>query len=80
MGEAGVKDGEVISRTLKYLHNTRKEGMWNARWGINYVYAVGAVFPGLARIGYDLRQPWIANITKRLTEVQQEDGGFGENQ
>ncbi len=54
--------------------------MWKARWGINYVYAIGAVFPGLARIGYDLRQPWIANITKRLTEVQQEDGGFGESQ
>ncbi len=36
------------------------------------------MFPGLGRIGYNLRQPWIANITKRLTEVQQEDGGFGE--
>jgi squalene-hopene/tetraprenyl-beta-curcumene cyclase len=54
--------------------------MWIARWGINYVYAVGSVFPGLARVGYDLKEPWIVNITRRLTEVQQEDGGFGENQ
>jgi hypothetical protein len=30
--------------------------MWSARWGINYIYAVGAVFPGLARIGYNLNQ------------------------
>lgn len=51
-----------------------------ARWGINYVYAVGAVYPGLAKVGYDLSQPWIVNITRRLTEVQQQDGGFGESQ
>ena len=30
--------------------------MWSARWGINYVYAVGAVYPGLARVGYSLDQ------------------------
>jgi squalene cyclase len=53
--------------------------MWSARWGINYVYAVGAVFPGLAKVGYDLREPWILNITKRLMAVQQADGGFGED-
>lgn len=40
--------------------------MWSGRWGINYVYAVGAVYPGLARIGYDLDTPWVVNITKRL--------------
>jgi squalene-hopene/tetraprenyl-beta-curcumene cyclase len=54
--------------------------MWSARWGINYVYAVGAVFPGLARLGYDMQQPWIANVTRRLMETQQRDGGFGEDQ
>jgi hypothetical protein len=51
--------------------------MWSARWGINYVYAVGAVYPGLARVGYSLDQEWISNITNRLLEVQQADGGFG---
>ena len=45
--------------------------MWSARWGINYVYAVGAVFPGLRRIGYDMDRQWIRNMTKRLQEVQQ---------
>ena len=53
--------------------------MWSARWGINYVYAVGAVFPGLARIGYDMKHSWVFNVTKRLQEVQQSDGGFGED-
>jgi squalene cyclase len=54
--------------------------MWSARWGINYVYAVAAVFPGLARVGYDMNQEWIANITRRVISVQQSDGGFGEDQ
>ena len=40
--------------------------MWSARWGINYVYAVGAVLPGLARIGYNLNQGWVLNVTRRL--------------
>lgn len=53
--------------------------MWSARWGINYVYAVGAVFPGLSKIGYSLDQPWLLKIATRLMEVQQKDGGFGED-
>lgn len=53
--------------------------MWSARWGINYVYAVGAVYPGLAKLGYDMHEEWIMNITKRLITVQQSDGGFGED-
>ena len=51
--------------------------MWSARWGINYVYAVGAVFPGLARIGYNMNREWIINVTKTLQSIQQSDGGFG---
>lgn len=78
MGECGIIDEGVITSSVKYLHNARKDGMWSARWGINYVYAVGAVLPGLARVGYKLNQNWILNITKRLQEVQQADGGFGE--
>ena len=43
-----------MTRSIDYLIDSRKDGMWSARWGINYVYAVGAVFPGLRRIGYDM--------------------------
>lgn len=78
MGECGVIDEELIAKAVKYLFTTKKDGMWSARWGINYVYAVGAVLPGLARVGYSLDQDWILQVVKRLTEVQQADGGFGE--
>ena len=53
--------------------------MWSARWGINYVYAVGAVYPGLSKLGYNMKEGWIMNITKKLMSVQQNDGGFGED-
>lgn len=79
MGESEIFDSEVIVKTIEYLVNTRKDGMWSARWGINYVYAVGAVYPGLAKVGFNMSEPWILNVTKRLIEVQQADGGFGED-
>jgi squalene-hopene/tetraprenyl-beta-curcumene cyclase len=53
--------------------------MWSARWGINYVYAVGSVYPGLAKIGFNMSEEWILNVTRRLVETQQPDGGFGED-
>lgn len=53
--------------------------MWSARWGINYVYAVGAVFPGLARVGYNLNQTWLLDVIRRMQSLQQKDGGFGED-
>ncbi len=77
MAACNVIDNEVVAKSVKYLFDTRKDGMWSARWGINYVYAVGSVFPGLSKVGYSLDQDWILNITKRLLEVQQSDGGFG---
>ncbi len=71
MAACNVIDNEVVAKSVKYLFDTRKDGMWSARWGINYVYAVGSVFPGLSKVGYSLDQDWILNITKRLLEVQQ---------
>lgn len=61
------------------MYETRLDGMWSARWGINYIYAVGAVFPGLAKIGYNLNQTWLLNVIERVKRLQQQDGGFGED-
>ena len=79
MGENGIYDIEVINRAVEFLYSTRKDGMWSARWGINYVYAVGAVFPGLARVGYNLNQTWLLDTIRRMQSLQQADGGFGED-
>jgi squalene-hopene/tetraprenyl-beta-curcumene cyclase len=39
---------------------------------------MGAVIPGLARIGYNLSEPWIHNSIQWLLSKQNDDGGFGE--
>jgi squalene cyclase len=79
MGQNGIYDVEVINKAVKFLYETRLDGMWSARWGINYIYAVGAVFPGLARIGYNLNQTWLLNVVEKVKRLQQKDGGFGED-
>lgn len=79
MGDSQLIDYDVIRDSAKFLYNTRKDGMWSARWGINYVYAVGAALPGLARVGYNVKSEWVRKIIERLQEVQQADGGFGED-
>lgn len=45
---------------IRYLKSTQNEwGSWEARWGINHIYAVGSVIPGLARIHYDMNEAWV---------------------
>jgi squalene-hopene/tetraprenyl-beta-curcumene cyclase len=39
---------------------------------------MGAVIPGLARMGYDLKENWIERSIDWLLKKQNTDGGFGE--
>jgi len=67
LGETGLPEEKgVILKVLEYLYKSRKDGWWSGRWGINYVYAAGAVYPGLTKIGFNMNQEWILNITKKL--------------
>lgn len=44
-------------RSLKYLMESQEGfGSWEGRWGINYVYAAGAVLPALKKMKYSLRE------------------------
>ena len=39
---------------------------------------MGCILPGRARIGYNLREQWIARSIDWLKSRQNHDGGFGE--
>ena len=39
---------------------------------------MGCIIPGLARIGQDLEEPWVARSIEWLVSKQNTDGGFGE--
>jgi len=80
-GESGLNyTHPVVKRGIEYLINTQKpNGGWEARWGNNYIYAFGAVIPGLKKVGYDLNQPWIRKAVSFILQHQNLDGGFGES-
>ena len=52
---------------------------WFGRWGVNYIYGIGAVLPALAAIGEDMSQPYIGRACDWLVAHQQENGGWGES-
>jgi len=69
----------LVKASINYLKSTQNlQGAWQARWGVNYIYSMGAVIPGLARIGYNLSEPWIGDSIAWLVSKQNADGGFGE--
>ena len=74
-----TKDQPAVSRALDYVWSEQEEdGSWFGRWGVNYVYGVGAVLPALQAIGEDMTQPGVRHAVQWLVDHQNEDGGWGE--
>lgn len=72
-------DDATVRRGLDYLERTQeKDGSWFGRWGVNYVYGLGAVLPALAAAGYSATDPRIRRAVRWLEEHQNPDGGWGE--
>ncbi|MGW6839943.1 squalene--hopene cyclase [Streptomyces sp. NPDC054958] len=55
-------------------------GGWFGRWGTNYVYGTGSVVPALVAAGIAPGHPAIRRAVRWLESVQNEDGGWGEDQ
>ncbi|MEU4727305.1 squalene--hopene cyclase [Streptomyces sp. NPDC023588] len=55
-------------------------GAWFGRWGTNYVYGTGSVVPALTAAGLAPGHPAIRRAVRWLESVQNEDGGWGEDQ
>ena len=71
---------EPVRRGIEYLVREQEaDGSWFGRWGVNYVYGVGAVLPALRSAGFAPDHPVIRRAVAWLEGVQNEDGGFGED-
>ncbi|MDE2364427.1 MAG: squalene--hopene cyclase [Hyphomicrobiales bacterium] len=69
-----------MERALDYLRREQEpDGAWFGRWGVNYIYGIGAVLPALAAIGEDMYVPYIDRACVWLRARQQENGGWGES-
>jgi len=78
LGQRG-HDQPALMRALRYLYREQeRDGSWFGRWGVNYVYGVGAVLPALAAAGEDMRSPAVRRAVEWLGAHQNADGGWGE--
>ncbi|MFD8994489.1 squalene--hopene cyclase [Streptomyces abikoensis] len=67
-------------RGVEWLLGEQEEcGAWFGRWGVNYVYGTGSVVPALVASGIPVSHPAIRRAVGWLREVQNPDGGWGED-
>ena len=75
-----TKDNDDVKRGLKYVLREQEEnGSWFGRWGVNYIYGVGAVLPALEALGEDMSQNHVRRAIDWIIDHQNEDGGWGES-
>ena len=80
LGRMGYNTSRTsVTKGLDYVKETQEnDGSWWGRWGVNYIYGLGAVLPALQHIGEDMGQPYIRRALDWIMEHQHEDGGWGE--
>ncbi|MCZ6708185.1 MAG: squalene--hopene cyclase [Chloroflexi bacterium] len=81
LGRMGYR-GEYppAARALAFLYALQEpDGSWWGRWGVNYIYGLGAVLPALAELGESMTQPAVRKAVGWLRAHQLPDGGWGES-
>jgi len=69
----------ILKRAVEYLLRQQEpDGSWWGRWGVNYVYGIGAVLPALRACGFEASHPTIQKAVDWLRSHQLPDGGWGE--
>jgi squalene-hopene/tetraprenyl-beta-curcumene cyclase len=73
-------DRPAIRRGLAFLAREQNaHGAWFGRWGVNYVYGTWSALCALAAAGVDRRDPMVRRAVEWLVDVQNPDGGWGED-
>ena len=73
-------DPTVLAAGVDWLLAQQEEdGAWFGRWGVNYLYGVGAAVPALVAAGADPDEPPIRRAIDFLEAHQNDDGGWGED-
>ncbi|MCY0898837.1 MAG: squalene--hopene cyclase [Firmicutes bacterium] len=80
LGQFGYDDAwSVVQRGVDFLKRMQAaDGSFFGRWGVNYIYGIGAVIPGLEAIHYDIHEAWVQRALDWLEQHQNDDGGWGE--
>ena len=74
------KDKDTVIHCVNYLLDEQeKNGSWFGRWGTNYIYGTWAVLEAFKVIGFHGTHPAINKANHWLKSIQNEDGGWGED-
>lgn len=74
------KDYPPCERAIQFiLQRQEKNGSWEGRWGVNYIYGTWCVLQGLTQVGLQSNDPSIRKAVKWLKSIQHEDGGWSES-
>lgn len=76
----GLEHDGHTRRGIDWLLGEQEDsGAWFGRWGVNYIYGTGSAVPALAAAGLAPDHPAIRRAVDWLHEVQNADGGWGED-
>ncbi len=74
------KYSKNINDAIEYLISDQEDdGSWFGRWGTNYIYGTWSVLTALEIAKEDPQQEYIRKSVRYLQGMQNEDGGWGEN-
>jgi squalene-hopene/tetraprenyl-beta-curcumene cyclase len=69
-----------VQRAIAYLRRTQeRDGSWQGRWGVNYIYGTWQTLVGLTAIGVPPDDPAVRRGANWLLACQQPGGGWGES-
>ena len=70
----------TLQRGVEWLSAQQQpDGSYWGRWGVNYVYGIGAVVPALVAAGVPADDRRVAGAVQWLLKHQNPDGGWGED-
>jgi squalene-hopene/tetraprenyl-beta-curcumene cyclase len=65
---------------IEFLEGDQAEdGSWFGRWGVNYIYGTWSALCALNAAGFDRTRQSVARAADWLLEIQNADGGWGED-
>ncbi|AIC96465.1 prenyltransferase/squalene oxidase repeat-containing protein [Shouchella lehensis] len=70
----------AVEKAIKWLEkHQQKDGNWQGRWGVSYIYGTWAAVTGMRAVGVPIENESLQHARRWLESIQLLDGGWGES-